>query len=365
MYGKIMGALASLLALDESAQAQTTCAMPAIADQVALAPVANSNLMTVPVTINGKPKQFLLAISNNPTEVAQATVSELGLPRYSGASEDFLYQSTTAGGMGEQGPGYQGTLGAPTYDARSGGGTGALQTRVRAASFSIGTADTKNMQLLVADDKEMGKSKPYDGLMTGAFFKQYDVEMDFAGKKLTFLTANGCSDPNQVVFWPHGAIAEVPMSLSNGKVQVPVVIDGHTINAVIDTSLMRTVMRRDIAERTFGLQTGGLQTGSSMMEDSGPRDGGGQTVYVHTFPQIKLDGITASNVPVAIQVNSMVHVMDRQPITGSRAQFAADPRTRIPDLSLGMDVLSQLHLYLVFNQDKVYATAAAQPAAPK
>ena len=40
----------------------------------------------------------------------------------------------------------------------------------------------------------------------------------------------------------------------------------------------------------------------------------------------------------------------------SRAQFKADPR--IPALTLGMDVLRQLHIYVVYNQKSIYMTAA-------
>ena len=39
---------------------------------------------------------------------------------------------------------------------------------------------------------------------------------------------------------------------------------------------------------------------------------------------------------------------------GSRAQSSD---ARIPDLTLGMDVLHQLHLYVVFGQKNLYVTA--------
>ena len=67
----------------QTAPAQTTpaqtCSLPAVADTVALNPVPGSDLVTVPVEINGKPKQFLLDIGTNASEVSQATVDELHL----------------------------------------------------------------------------------------------------------------------------------------------------------------------------------------------------------------------------------------------------------------------------------------------
>jgi hypothetical protein len=208
------------------------------------------------------------------------------------------------------------------------------------------------MQLAISNDRDLGEAKPYDGHMTGSFFRQYDVELDFAGKKLTYLTPTKCDDPNRVVFWPHGAIAEVPMTMAGGRMEVSVTIEGHALNAVVDTSYNHTVMRRDVAEKLFG-----LKSDTPEMTLAGDlRDGQGQRVYSHTFPQISLEGITAQNVPALIQANSMIRSHNRTPVLGSRAKFADDPR--IPSLTLGMDVLHQLHLYALFGQEKLYVTAA-------
>ena len=51
---------------------------------------SGSDLKTVPVAINGKPKQFLLDIGTNPTEVSRATVADLALPD-ADRSLDTLY----------------------------------------------------------------------------------------------------------------------------------------------------------------------------------------------------------------------------------------------------------------------------------
>ena len=65
-------------------------------------------------------------------------------------------------------------------------------------------------------------------------------------------------------------------------------------------------------------------------------------------------GVTAVNVPALIQTNSML----REPTAaGPGQQGALRPTPRIPDLTLGMDVLHQLHIYAVFGQKKLYVTA--------
>src|SRR5690348_3768181 len=65
----------------DQARAARTCELPKIADTAPLQPVANSNLMTVPVTINGTAKQFLLDIGlKRPTQVSPELMAELSLP---------------------------------------------------------------------------------------------------------------------------------------------------------------------------------------------------------------------------------------------------------------------------------------------
>ena len=357
----LFGAFVALLALNGAAAAQTTadqtaparanCALPKVANSVALNPVPGSDLMTVPVSVNGTPKQFLLAVGTGPTEVSQATVSQLSLPHSTTASERITF-TPAMGGYTNAAPGSLQQMSASVYDVEGSQSRADTRRRVRIESFTIGDATAHDMLFVVGNDRELGNSKPYDGLLTGDFFKQYDVELDFAGKRITYLTPTKCSDPNQVVYWPHSAVAVIPMTISGGKIQVAVTIEGHPIDAIIDTSSAQTVMRRDIAELTFGLKTGTPE----VKPDGDLEDGWGEQVYIHTFPQIAFEGVVANNVPVLIQTNGMVRDLDRQPILGSRAQFASAPR--IPDLTLGMDVLRQLHLYVVFGQETLYITAA-------
>jgi predicted aspartyl protease len=350
MYRQVFFALAVFFLSGGGAVAQS-CSLPAIAASVDLKEVPGSNLVTVPVEINGKPKQFLLDISTAPMEISQAAVAEIGLPGI-GATGDSTQFDMQLGPTGTAISSSVQSMSASVYDVNGARSRAATRARVRVADFTIGGATGHNMQFAISNDRDLGETKPYDGHMTGSFFRQYDVELDFAGKKLNYLTPTACDDPNQVVFWPHGAIAEVPMTMAGGRMEVSVTIEGHAINAVVDTSYDRTVMRRDVAERLFGLETD--TPGMAPVADL--KDGMGQRVYSHTFPQISLEGITARNVPALIQANSMIHNVNRTPILGSRAKFAAEPR--IPDLTLGMDVLRQLHLYAVFGQEKLYVTAA-------
>jgi hypothetical protein len=356
MGNKILAAFVALLGLNGAAAAET-CTLPSLTDSADLKPLPGSDLMMVPVEINGTPKQFLLDIGTNPSEISRAAVAALGLPENTKLSENIgagtgsnmqpggsNLSALTNGGLGN----------VSVYDVRDKTGAGSAQTRIRIGSFTIGHATGQHLVLLLANDAEMGRSQsePYDGLLTGDFFKQYDIELDFAGKQLNYLTPTKCTDPNQVVFWPHSAVAMIPITIADGKISVPVSVQGHQINAVIDTSSSRTVMRRDIAELILGLKP----DTPDMVADGGLKDGKGQPVYGHTFSQISFPGgVAANNVPALILANSLTHEINSGPVLGS---WARSTDARIPDLALGMDVLHQLHLYVVYGQKTLYVTAA-------
>ena len=368
MSKEIFGAFAALLALNGAAAAQPTteqatteqvtaaqpsCALPAVADSVALNDVPGSDLVTVPVEINGKPKQFLLDIGTNASEVTQAAVDELHLTPGLKRMETL---QTAPASQGDVTRFRILNLGATSQitmvDVKGAHAPDDGRTRVNIPSFTLGTATGHNLQFVVANDIEIPKSASYDGLMTGSFFKQYDVELDFYGAKLNYLTPTTCTDPHQVVFWPHADVAIIPTTIVDGKIEVQVAIQRHQINAVLDTSSPHTIMRRDIADLTLG-----LKANTEEMMPAGNLDGMGLPVYRRTFPQISFaGGVTAYNVPALIQTNSMRHYLGRQPLTGSRSQFVDEPR--IPALTLGMDVLHQLHVYFVPGQGKLYVTSA-------
>ena len=362
---KQLSLFAMLSGLSVAAAAQTapaqappvkmTCALPAVADSVALTQVPGSDLVTVPVEINGKPKQFLLAVGTKVSEVSQATVDELHLTE--GLKRTEIFQSgpaTQSEATSNRNVTVGATVQATLVDVKGTHAAEDSRPHVIIPAFTLGNATGRNLSFAVANDNAIPKSAPYGGIVTGSFFKQYDVELDFTAMQLNYLTPNTCADPNQVVFWPHKEVAIIPMDMTaNGKIEVQVAIAGHQINAVLDTGAARTIMRRDIAENTLG-----LRANSPQMPPAGDtKDGYDMQIYTATFPQIVFaGGVTAFNVPALIQVNGMTRNLHREPTLGSRAQFNAEPR--IPELTLGMDVLRQLHLYVVYGQNNVYITSA-------
>ena len=173
--------------------------------------------------------------------------------------------------------------------------------------------------------------------------------MNFAGREINYLTPTKCADPDQAVFWSHAAVAAVPVSLVNGKFQVRVSIDGHAVNGIVDTTQAQTVMRREIAEQQFGLKPGS--------PDMAPQPGaaGDVAIFRHVFKEVAFGGVIVQNAAVLIPASSAPQTGNRDTVLGSRAQSAD---ALIPELTIGMDVLSHLHLYVMPGQGKMFVTAA-------
>ena len=354
LSGSTTAAAAQTAAPQSAAQTGAICALPAIADSVALKELPGNDQVFVPVEIDGKPRQFLLAVGANASAVSQATVKELKLVEGLKRTETFQNGPASWSENTSLRNELAGSVMQSTFvDVKGVHAAEDGRPHVNIPAFTVGGATGNNLSFAVADENEIAKSAPYDGIMTGSFFKQYDVELDFTAMKLNYLTPITCTDPHKVVFWPHKEVAVIPMTMADGEIEVQVDIAGHQINAVIDTGSARTIMRRDIAENTLG-----LKAGSPQMPPAGDmRDGSDMQIYNATFPQISFaGGVTAFNVPALIQINGMTHNLHKEAVLGSRAQFKADPR--IPALTLGMDVLRQLHLYVVYGQNSIYMTAA-------
>ncbi len=178
-----------------TAKAQS-CTAPELLNTITMEPVAGSDLMTVPITINGKQKQFLLDTGDATTQVSEVMVRDLGLPEHT----------------------YMG--GARELNVRGSHKADDARERVQVAEFVMGSQKGSGFQFLVAEDRELGRGKPYDGLLANDLFNNYDVDMDFGTRQLKYFGSSHCA--GQVVYWPQRPVAVVPVTLMDRKIYVPV-----------------------------------------------------------------------------------------------------------------------------------------------
>src|SRR6185437_8252703 len=163
-------------------------------------------------------------------------------------------------------------------------------------------------------------------------------------------------------YWSPDAVASVPMVTYSGIVYVPVMLDGHRIVALLDTSADRTFLNPQVAERLFGLEAGALE--ATDVTDAGARIKAG----MHRFSSLTFGGLTIADPQIAVPFDVL---------SQNTQEFHASKVLRntyrlsefLPPMIIGMDVLRQSHLYISFRNQRIYVSAAGdsralQQAAP-
>ncbi len=199
----------------------------------------------------------------------------------------------------------------------------------------------------------------------------YDVEMDFSARKLNFFSKDHC--PGHVLYWNPAAIAIVPVSLRTATgdssrtgyrsyvdraahVWVPVTLDGKNFQAMLDTGL--AALDHERAHRQVHLRRGCrfARIGAQGSVDGDPA----HAIFAHTFATLTFDAVTVTN-PHFTVIPDLVGSKD--PNNSSRT----DSRVRKIDdniggeITIGMDVLRKLHLYIAFREGKLYISPASAP----
>lgn len=322
-----LAAFAVLAAFSPTAQAQS-CGTLTRAISLDLMPApAGGPRFTLPVTVNGKPRIFLLNTAVRNSRISRGTVNELGI------------RAQTANGF--------------RFLDASGGEHNAFFSVV---DLGIGNQTVKQNEMLI--DEGGG---PIGGTFGPDLMQNFDIEMDFAGRKLNYFLTDHCD--GKVVYWPNGGISSVAFRgwVQHGStldpMTIPVSIDGHEVTARINTGTAQNVLDADTAHELFDLtpdSSGAVPMGAL---DSNPA----HRVYGYTFKTLSIGGVTISNPRFVV----------RPDLIGKKSSntVAADSRVRrvtdnfLPTMEIGMDVLRRLHLYIAAKEQKLYLTLAAEQAA--
>ena len=183
------------------------------------------------------------------------------------------------------------------------------------------------------------------GLLAADYMGKYDIELDFAGGKMNYFSPDHCE--GKVVYWPSAAIAAVPMRFVDHHLILDVMLDGKPQRAIIDTGAPHTTLSMGEARRVFGVTA----------QDN-------DKTFEHVFQKLSFEGLEVGNPHVEILPDK---VGSKDPnngfITGSRTKKVDDLDSSEPAMLIGMNILSKLHLYIAFKEDKVYITPASPPQA--
>ena len=141
----------------------------------------------------------------------------------------------------------------------------------------------------------------------------------------------------------------MPFDYTGGHITLPVMLDGHLLWAALDTGASITTlspwMRPDRSLRSRP----GL-AGQCVRRN---RDGDNDPpvkINTHTLSLMTFEGVQVTH-PVVMIVPVRLNGAD------SRRNFRRW-RNRPPDLIIGMEVLRTLHIYIAFQERKLYITRA-------
>ena len=222
-----------------------------------------------------------------------------------------------------------------------------------ATAFTLGRLHTSSIDFIVYHAED---DNPFNGVIAPNILTGYDVEFDFAAHRVNLLSQDHC--PGRVIYWHPRTVAVVPIRVArSGHIIVPVMLDGHSIDAMIDTGASRTTLSQTAAEGDFG-----LKLGSASSPYAGPLPGSPHSnTYRHRFATLDFGGVAVANLTAWIIPDLMHNEIAHAPALGSRLSQTREP-DRLPDLILGMDVLRHLHLYVAYKEQKMYVTPGKAPA---
>jgi hypothetical protein len=279
------------------------------------------NIRTVPVRLNGITRFMVLDTGEAITRLSCDTIEELKLP--------VLPSSAVA------------------YDIN-----GRVSHRfAMVKDFTLGDLHRADAALMVWPTS----TEPFAGELAQDMLQPYDVDMDFANGALKLYAKGHRRGPSG---WTPSL--RVEMRNIGWHLHIPVTLDGHSYNAIFDTGSRHTIMRLPTASRDFGLDTDSPGTtlypainGDSLLDG-----------YLHNFAKLSFGAMTIDHPEVMIVPDRMNHNADTSPMALNPV-YHHNADLVLPELSLGMDVLRHLQLYISFGEQAFYAAPAdAVPQLP-
>jgi hypothetical protein len=317
----IFGSLAILAACLGSPAHAADCSLK-IVNSIPITLGANGTRVLVPVIINGTKETFLLDTGGALTQISASAAHDLNLPIGESSVKMLdLYGAAAAGA-------------------------------VHVKTFTLGRLQDRETTLPLMTSTF--KDEPYAGLLAADYMGEYDVEMDFSGGNINYFSRDHCE--GKVIYWPAAAIAAVPFRLQNYHLTLSVMLDGRPIKAMIDTGSPDTVLFSSAAKQAFGVTAD--SPGAEKLGEEG-----GEKIFEYVFKNLSFEGLTVSNPHIAVSPD---RTGSKDPnngyVTGSRVHREDDADPTDPVMLIGMNILSKLHLYIAFNEHKIYITPAAAPA---
>jgi len=140
---------------------------------------------------------------------------------------------------------------------------------------------------------EGGQLQPV-GVIGGDILSQYDVEIDFPAKKITFYRVPGCA--GRFIPWSEN-YASVPLIRQGTRALMMIDVDGHSLRALVDTGASGMMIKRQAALEA------GATTDALAHDSATTASGAGGTpidVRMHRFSKMTIGNQSLSNITVNV-----------------------------------------------------------------
>jgi predicted aspartyl protease len=286
------------------AQAGEDCRLKAVASLPAS--FDDSGGMVVPMKIGTREVSLLVDTGGIGSMLTAATAAQLGLETHHISSVEFR--------------GFGGVL---------------IDRYVTAHDIVIGNLKTANYEFPILPD---GTLHGADGILAPDILLAFDNDFDFAHARLNLMSADHC--PGEVVYWTKEPYAELHLRLDEQRhIEFHVELDGKSVLAFLDTGASQSIMSLDSAESLFGFAEDNPDL--KLVEGVAPNGLTNIHTYVYPFRTLTFGGVTVNHPRIFLH-----HLAE--------SQLSAVPR-----LTVGMNVLRQLHLYISYRDKTLYITPAS------
>jgi hypothetical protein len=187
------------------------------------------------------------------------------------------------------------------------------------------------------------------GILGPDILRAFDVDFDFAGKKLNLFSPDHCE--GKVVYWAK-SYTTIPFKLSGGDhIRITPNLDGNDIDAVVDTGSTTTILYLNVAYRLFG-----LTSDTPGVENSGDS---AHPFYKYRFKSLSIHNVTVNN-PLITLATDAADAGFKKDRTSKVELDAIRGPTPLDDqpMTIGLNVLRKLHLYLAYGEHQLYVTGA-------
>ena len=240
---------------------------------------------------------------------------------------------------------------------------------VEVADFHLGAIHVKRMQFEVPPDSDAARK--WSGILGSDLLSVYDLEINPSGHQLNFFAKDHC--PGHVLYWKPTALAVLPFQTQlptanntrtgfnlyfqrGAAIFIPVKLDGHDVEATISTASQYSSMSASMAKFMFGV------TADSPGSTPQPSGDSQRASFIHVFPTLTFDTVTVTNARVLIYPDPDIANADAFKRTDTRLRQQTGYFTQ--HMSIGMDVLRRLRMFVAFSENKLYITPATGPIAP-